>query len=298
MTTCEYKYIQAIVDADLSPVTRKVYLQRLKVMMEENAMNVQMLVSSPDEVLEWIYATYDSHQTQKSYISAILAVFRHNAGLKQDKNAAYKKWYNAFADVHQHIEDRYKRNEPTQKQKDVYVPFLDVVKARDSLPKGSHERLLFAFYTYLPPLRCDFNRTYIYTSPVPETPESNYIVVDASNQSCRLVLNEFKTRKTQDGYEKELPPELCEELHSSLHMHPRVWLFTDKKGKPFTAKTYTQWANRIIARVVGKRMTVSMLRHSFINSLNFNTLTVAEKEAIAKDMAHTIGTQDRYRLIF
>jgi hypothetical protein len=41
-----------------------------------------------------------------------------------------------------------------------------------------------------------------------------------------------------------------------------------------------------------------MIRHAYINSLDFNKLTVAEKENIAKDMAHTIGTQDRYRLIF
>lgn len=292
----EHKFIKAIMDAKLSQITKRVYLQRLKVMMEELQMNIQMLIKSPKEVLQWIQDNYSSEQTRKSYISAILAVFRHNVGLKEDEKEVYLLWYDAFSNVHNTIEERYKRNEPTQKQKDVYVPFKDVVSARDKLKIGSYERLLLSFYTYLPPLRCDFNKVRIYKEG-DSIHETNYIIVN--DGTCgSLVLNEYKTQKGKDSYKKELPTQLCAELYESLATHPREWLFVDKSGNPFSAKSYTQWANRIIARVLGKRMTVSMLRHSFINSLDFNKLTVAEKEVIARDMAHTVGTQDRYRLIF
>ena len=292
----EHQYIKAIMDARLSPISKRVYLQRLKVLMEELQMNIQMLIKSPTEVLHWIQETYVSEQTRKSYISSILAVFRHNAGLKEDEKESYLEWYDAFAKVHSAIEERYKRNEPTQKQKDVYVPFQDVVKARDKLSHGSYERLLLSFYTYLPPLRCDFNRVRICKDVQPKD-EPNYILVNGG-ACCTLVLNEYKTQKGKDSYSKDLPKEVCDELTASLTAHPRDWLFVDKDKKPFSAKSFTQWANRILARVIGKRMTVSMLRHSFINSLDFNKLTVKEKEDIARDMAHTVGTQDRYRLIF
>jgi hypothetical protein len=33
-------------------------------------------------------------------------------------------------------------------------------------------------------------------------------------------------------------------------------------------------------------------------TLDFNTLTIAEKERIASEMRHTIKIQDQYRLIF
>lgn len=287
-------------NASLSPITKRVYMQRLKVMMEELQMNIQMLVQNPSKVIDWIFKTYPSEQTRKSYISAVLAIFRHNNDLKEKEKDAYLKWYDAFAKTHSIIEDRYKHNEPTQRQKDVYVPFDTVVQARDALKKGTIERLLFAFYTYLPPLRCDFNRVYVYhgnTLPL-EPEEKNYIHIRSDNQCSKLILNEYKTQKGKQAYEKELPGELCTELMVSLKAQPREWLFVDKTGKPFSAKSYTQWANRILAKVLGKRMTISMMRHSYINSLDFNTLTVAEKEEIAKDMAHTVGTQDRYRLIF
>ena len=293
----EHAYIQSIMDAPLSSVSKRVYLQRLKVLMQELHMNIAMLISTPQEVIEWIRKTYSSEQTQKSYISAILAVFRHNKGLKEKEQSAYKVWYEAFASIHNTIEERYKHNEPTQKQKEVYVPFADIIRKRDELPRGSFERLLFAFYTYLPPLRCDFNRVHICYDSASDK-EKNYITLHKDGTCGTLVLQEYKTQKSKEAFQKILPVELCNELRESLALHSREWLFVDKKGQPFSAKSYTQWANRTLAKVLGKRMTISMLRHSFINSLDFNTLTVAEKEAIAKDMAHTVGTQDRYRLIF
>lgn len=285
-------------NASLSPVSKRVYLQRLKVMMEELQMNIHMIITSPAVVLEWIMSTYSSEQTRKSYISAVLSVFRHNPVLKEIEKASYTAWYNAFEQAHRVIEERYKRNEPTQRQKAVYVPFAKVIEARDKLKSGTMDKLLLSFYTYLPPLRCDFNRVKIYKdTPGDASYEPNYIVMRGS--TCGdLVLGEYKTQKGKGSYQKALPQELCDEITSSLKQHPRDWLFVDSKGQPFSAKSYTQWANRVLAKVLGKRMTISMLRHSFINSLDFNKLTVAEKEVIAKDMAHTIGTQDRYRLIF
>jgi len=297
MYTNKTDFIKAVIDAELSPVTKRVYLERLRSLMKEHTTDIYSLIRDPQRIIAWIHDKYASEQTRKSYISAILAVFRHNKGLKEQEKEIYTQWYAAFTDSHNAIEERYKRNEPTQKQKDVYVPFDDIVKARDGLVKGSIERLLFAFYTYLPPLRCDFNKVRIYdTCEVPNNHEDNYIHI--CENEATLILNEYKTKSKKDVYKKTLPVALIDELKVSLKKYQREWLFVDKNGQPFVAKSYTQWANRIFARVLHKRMTVSMFRHSFINSLDFNTLTVAEKEAIAHDMAHTVGTQDRYRLIF
>jgi len=288
-------FIQPITNASLSPVSKRVYLQRLKVLVQENKRDIYYIITHPNDFIEWIKKTYTSEQTQKSYISAVLAVFRHNKGLKDQESKNYTVWYSAFNDIHARIDERYKKNEPTQHQKDVYVPYTDIVKSRDELEKGSSERLLFCMYTMLPPLRADFNKVRIYHSTVPNDPEKNYII--HRGNVATLVLQEFKTSK-KITYEKDLPEELVKEIEASIEKNPRPWLFVDQKNKPFSAKSFTQWANRIFARVLGKRMTVSMIRHAYINNLDFNKLTVAEKEAIAKDMAHTVGTQDRYRLIF
>lgn len=289
-------FIQSIVDASLSPVSKKIYLERLRKLMQTMEKDMFTLITKPKATIAWIKDTYPSMQTQKSYISAVLAVFRHNDGLKTQEKAAYDEWYALFQTVHKEIDERYRRNEPTERQKEAYVPFDEIVHARDELKKGSPERLLFSMYTYIPPLRCDFNKLRIYRNVVPSQAEKNYLLLKGADS--KLVLTEFKTEKKAQGYEKMLGEALLNEIEASLEQDPRSWLFMDKNGQPYSAKSYTQWANRVFAKVLKKPMTVSLIRHAYINSLDFNTLTVAQKEEIAKDMAHTVGTQDRYRLIF
>lgn len=290
--------LDGIMNANLSQVSKRVYLERLKVLMQVHKVDLYTLITEPKKYIEWILNNYESDQTRKSYLSGVLSLFRHNSGLKDQEKEAYLQWYEAFQTVHERIEERYKRNEPTDKQKEGYVPFHQIVAARNTLGKGSDERLLFSMYTYLPPLRCDFNRVRIYKGHVPEDEkEQNYIVM--TNKEATLYLNEYKTKnKAVAPYEKKLPDELVEELRASLDSKPRNWLFVDSSLNPYHPKSYTKWANRVFARILKKRMTISMIRHAFINSLDFNKITVAEKEAIARDMAHTVGTQDRYRLIF
>lgn len=295
-------FLDAIINAELSAISKRAYLERWKVIIQELKRDIYDIITHPDELVPWFKQRFPCDSTLKSYLSAVLAIFRHNPGLMEQHKELRTKWYEAFQEVHARIDERYRHNQPTQKQKDVYVPFSDIIAARNKLDIGSEDKLLLSFYTYLPPLRCDFNHVRIYRGNINEsdpTIETNYIHLRPSSIGpSYLILGEFKTQKSFPDYKKELPEELTKELRKSLELEPRNYLFIDRNGRPFHPKSYIQWANRIFARVLGKRMTVSMIRHSFINSLDFNKLTVAEKEQIAKDMAHSVTTQDRYRLIF
>ena len=149
----------------------------------------------------------------------------------------------------------------------------------------------------MPPLRSDFNKIYIYTSVSETYAEENYILLLESDNSY-LVLNEYKTKKNNEKYEKLMPPELVDEIKKSLEKTQRNWLFVDRTGAPYNSGSFTKWANRTLKMLFKKPLTISLIRHSFINNLDFNKLTVQQKEDIAKDMAHHVSTQDRYRLIF
>jgi hypothetical protein len=289
------KSFQCIVDADLSSVTKRVYLERLRYMIQQTKTELQEIIVHPEKYLEWVEKHSSSMQTQKSYISAILAVFKHTPGLKEKEKKVYYEWYQGFKKVHEQIDHKYKQNEPSPKQKEAYVVYSDIVAKRDSLAKGSKERLLLSMYTYLPPLRSDFNQVYIYQKSQKTYDHENYILLF---DPPTLVLNEFKTMKKKDGYEKILPEELVEEIKESLKKEPRDWLFMDRSKQPYKSGSFTKWANRTLKSLFKKALTISLIRHSYINQLDFNKLTVQEKEEIAKDMAHTVNTQDRYRLIF
>ena len=71
-----------------------------------------------------------------------------------------------------------------------------------------------------------------------------------------------------------------------------------RSGEPMLKNTYTKWCNRVLERLFGRALTVSLIRHAYINTLDFNKLTIKEKEEIAADMTHSAGMQDKYRLIF
>lgn len=291
--------LDGIMKANISQTSKKVYLERIKVLLQENKADIFTILQNPKKYVGWIQERYESDQSRKAYISGVLAVFRHNQGLKDQEKDAYLQWYKAFEEVHGRIEEKYKRNEPSKKQQENYVPFSQIVATRDTLSAGSNERLLFSLYTYLPPLRCDFNKVRIYKGALPSEEEREKNYIHMNGKEATLYLNEYKTKnKKSEDYVKKLPEALVEEIRTSLQENPRSWLFMDANGTPYHPKSFTKWANRVFARHLKKRMTISMIRHAYINSLDFNKITVAEKEAIAKDMAHTVGTQDRYRLIF
>jgi hypothetical protein len=78
---------------------------------------------------------------------------------------------------------------------------------------GSKEKLLLSVYTYLPPLRSDFNCIYIYKEKPTEFKHNNYILL---YDKPTLVLNEYKTVKKNDILRKELPEEFVKEIKLSI----------------------------------------------------------------------------------
>ena len=290
------KSFDCIKNADLSNVTKRTYLERLRYMIQDTKTDLYTILTNPKKYLDWIKNHSSSLQTQKSYISAILAVFKHTPDIKKTEQKHYYDWYQGFKEIHQQIDQKYKMNQPTDKQQQAYVAYADIIRKRDELAKGSRERLLLAMYTYLPPLRSDFNQIYLYDKKPTSYEHSNYIRLFESTP--KLILNEYKTVVKNDSFEKELPPELVTEIKESLEKEPREWLFMDRNNKPYKENSYNRWVNRTLQKLFKKALTISLIRHSYINSLDFNKMTIIEKEKIAKDMAHTVNTQDRYRLIF
>jgi len=290
------KSFDCIKNADLSVVTKRTYLERLRYMIQDTKTDLYTILTNPKKYLDWIRNHSTSLQTQKSYISAILAVFKHTPDIKKTEQKHYYEWYQGFKEIHQQIDQKYKLNQPTEKQQQAYVPYADIIRKRDELEKGSRERLLLAMYTYLPPLRSDFNKIYIYENKPSSYDHKNYIRL--FDTTPKMILNEYKTVTKNDSFEKDLPSELVEEIKDSLKNEPREWLFMDREKKPYKENSYNRWVNRTLQKLFNKPLTISLIRHSYINSLDFNKMTIVEKELIAKDMAHTVNTQDRYRLIF
>jgi len=294
----ETDFIGIIEGSELSPVTKTGYCNRIRYMCASLKADFFSIVKDYKKSIAWIEANYENATSKKTYLSTALSAFRHCEGLKEQLPAAYKAWFDAFSRMDKAVEERYKRNEPSEKQAEGYVPFGDIEKKRDELEEGTEERLLLGMYTWIYPLRADFNYVRIYSgATVPSHHVPNYLHM--ATKGCTLVLSEYKTSSTHGVFKKVLPDVLCKEIRASLDKRPREWLFVTSDGKPFEkANSYNRYANRMLARLFGKPLTLSLIRHSFIDTLDFNKLTIAEKEEIALEMRHTTRMQDQYRLIF
>lgn len=283
---------------NLSAITKRNYADRIRAMVSRAGDNktIMDIVMNPDTYIPLLHSWYPLATSFKMNATAVLALFRYNPKFKDKHKAIHEKWGKAFHEADQKVNMRYEENKPTERQAEGYVPYEKIIEVRDKLPEGHIHRLLLDMYTHIRPMRCEYSRVAIYRTRTPATPEPNYILIQG--RRGKMILRHFKTRKHHDEYNIDLPAPIMNDLLKSLEDNPREWLFANTRGEPYTTTLYTQWTIRTFKTLFGKPLTVSLIRHSYINTIDFNTLSIREKKDIATSMGHTMETQDRYRLIF
>lgn len=259
---------------------------------------IQEVVLNPTTYVKDLKRWYgDKVTTHKTMISTLLGLFRYNEDFKYKHKKIYDVWLEEFQRVKKLVEARYEANKPSERQIQGYVPYAEIVEARDKLPEGHLHRVLLGMYTHLRPMRCEYARVAIFRGKVPaNNEEPNFILLKAGEG--RLILRHFKTRKHHEAYNLELPKPLVNDIVKSLEEAPRDWLFVNRSQEPYLNHLYTKWTMRVFQTIFKKPLTVALIRHSFVNTLDMNKLSIAEKKEIALSMAHTVEMQDRYRLLF
>ena len=283
----------------LSPKSKSSYTELVKAIQNRADEPIENVVENPKKYITLFKKWYVKETTLKSQFTTILTLFKYNKTYKETHMAIYNEWLEAFTAAKAVVDTRYETNKPTERQEKGYVPYENIVRARDALPEGHIHRLLLDMYTYLRPMRCEYARVALYKNRAPadeEKREPNYIVM--TRNSAKMRIEFFKTRKHHDAFDIKLPKELYYDLKMSLVTNPRDWLFVNSEGEPYNSNLYTKWTMRVFASIFKRPMTVALIRHAYINTIDFNTLSIKDKKEIATSMGHTIETQDRYRLLF
>ena len=309
-TTKRDKALQGIQqDPELSDSSKHTYAQRLMAMSAKLGQPISELAMQPMTIIPWIKKQYPEVATQKNVVTAVLAALRRMPAMKQQHRQALAIWLQASKELEAQQQAQLKANEPSARQQRGYVDFKEVIKVRTTLAKGSRQRLMLAFYTMIPPLRCDLNRVALLQCPasaatisqddVNTVKENNFLCLPADRKKpAILVLREFKIANSAGIWRRTLPMNLTQELWTSLQAEsPRRWLFTTKSGSPYTAKNFSKWCCSVLEKLFGRPPTLTLLRHSYLNSMNWNKLTITARENLAADMCHSTETQDTYRWI-
>lgn len=232
-----------------------------------------------------------------SYISAVLAVFKHASQYVNDIPEMFvfhRIWLGILSDNEKDILARRGQNKPTllQEAREGHkLTLQDIINKREENDIDIISKLLLALYTMIPPVRADYYATHIIKDgEVPET--DNYIVL--KNNSAELVIRKYKTsRKHGEIRHPVLPNELYTLILESLKQYPRKYLF-EKNGKSYTPNSFCKWSSFTLEKLFGVELTLTMIRHIYISSLDLSKMTVEEKKNIGKLMGHTLGIQAEY----
>lgn len=302
-------------DTGLSDASIKQYTSKVSSLMGLCGWSVDYIVEHPDEVVKCIEGHYSELQTQKAYIAAVRSVIKHcrDGGRGMDKKIL-DKWYEHGKRVNDLITARYEEGMATDKQKESFVKWEDVVGAYKKLGRkewGSKRHLLLAMYVLEEPKRQDYGMVRIFKgwgAVGKDKDRGNYLVIECGGGGSgsgsvgdggvkmTLVLNEYKTAKVYDKMERVLRKELIKVIRDSLKKEPREYLFVDRTGKPYVNdNSFIKFSNRVLEEVFdGKPVTVSTLRHSFIEYMYRMGTTHKQRVEMSKSMGHSITMQSQY----
>lgn len=109
--------------------------------------------------------------------------------------------------------------------------------------------------------------------------------LDKDATGAHISLAQFKVARSHGTVVVSVPARLVRIIQQSLRKEPRDWLFVDRRGRPRNRDTHSEWAADVMSRLLGKRVTTTLLRHVSATSVDWNEVEAADLEKHAHEMA-------------
>ena len=266
-------------------------------------------------------------RTKAAYVSAILALYKHSSCISQETApqlmTAKPAWETLCKELSNQLDKVARQSRLSAREEKAWCSIQELQNKLAELERerpGSREHLVLAWYISWPPLRGgDGARIRIVQTEEPTQPGDDGVLIWNSNagasardggdtgtsssfSTCtqaELVLQHHKTAGKYGALRRAVPPQLCFAIETSLHAEPREYLFTQAHtAKPFNSPTaFTNWANQLLKRLMGRPITCNTLRHVYISSVDLPALTLGQQEALATWMGHSLLQQAKYRRV-
>ncbi len=281
---------------DLMPIKDIQYI----IMFPLHALDIlQEYLKQRDEIYETIKKKSNNSTNIHLFISSILAVMKHSSHLLPNipsLHTYYTLWFDICTNNSKQIIKKRYDNVPTDLQITkgaLNITYDDIIKKRNDSTITSINKLLLAMYTDIYPVRLDYyDLGIINENEKPFT--DNYIII--KKDSIELMLKRFKTSNI---YKKIHYPVLPNSLYTliieSLKENPRKYLFERTNNTPHTENSFCKWANSQLKIMFGIDITLTFIRHLFLNTIDTNTKSASELKMIGDLMGHSILTQKLYK---
>lgn len=249
--------------------------------------------------------------TMKNYLVAIIVILMSN---KTKFESVIKKYQGRIKELQEDINDKYEENGKTDKQKDNWIEYDDILKLLRKLKKETKPLLeketltnkdkdliqqYLVLYLYsgkaFPVLRNDFAEMKIVNETDAMDKDKNYFVI--KNRGVPIFrLNEYKTAKYQG--EKDIPVKDMD-LRKLINKWAKIngtgyLLINTSNNSPMKANGISKYLNKIFKKHFNKNVSTSLLRSIYV-SHRYNgdkQLSTKDKKELANEMGHTKQTAE------
>ena len=284
---------------DISASSKKLYTHNLtKLNGGKPIVNLNFL--SKKDVLERLDAL--TPNTRRTYLIAIVSCLKDRPEKKY--KTLYTKFYEPLMALNKELKDNTHKTEKVKENwvdqsavQDKRTDLASVIDEVVNLKKVTEEQynrllnaVILSLYTLQPPRR---NKDYTEMFIVKKTPEDsskNYLEIDGS--LWKWIFNNYKTQKKYKQVVADVPDDLKAILEVYLKFHPEAKMLKKKTfdpvpflvhydGKAIQSSTEM---TRILNKIFGKKVGVSMLRASYL------TDKYGDKMKDLEDTTHAMGT--------
>lgn len=276
--------------ASLSPETlaTRRYQSRMLLSLCPPGKDLSWALRHPKEIQEAMVGRGYSRATQASLCSLVRVLLRDSPGVP---SLSRKTWIRHHETLSREIQDLRETNEAPPSYLELYVPWRDICKARDRLPRGCPQRTLLSLLTMIPPCRRNLGRLHW-----GDIPGENCI--DWPRRE--IVYRRYKTSKSYGDIRVPLPEDLQRVLEDHRRWYPEQdWVLGDRGNRPYRdGQSFGRWVQETCQEVLGKPLGVNVFRHCYLSEgVSLDRLSVRERKEIARAMGHSIEMQMMYRYL-
>jgi ribosomal protein S17E len=266
-----------------------------------------------DKVMKTI--SDETLNTRKNRLIAIVVSLK---AIDADKKLV-EKYSEEMTKLAEESEERVKRQKLTDKQKENWVSYDELIKLteklfddikqqdilkKEKLTRGEYTTLqdYILLRTYLTfSWRNDFADMKVIKNEKEDDNKNNFLLVKKGIPD-KFILNQYKTDSKYGKKTVKIPQSLAKVIKKFLKFNKSGYFLTLQDGiRPINSNGITKALNRLFQKHLGKTIGSSLLRHIIISHFRKNDPTIKEMEEKNREIEdrfmHSASMNDQYRKI-
>jgi len=264
-------------------------------------------VRDTDRVLSFIdnFPQYKTDNTRNKQRTTLASVLRNLSEYQKEYDIYSTLSTDIFANK---ISKQIGENKLSPSQAKNYMDWDEIINKLNKNKKLSiQDRALTSLYTRIPPRRRDYALMKVIFKKNKDVTaqyirdldrDFNYLIVNKSGVPEELIFYNYKTKAVFGKQNYKLKDKnLIKDLQNYIKGKKNEdFLFSQINGKPYKSRFSTLVSNTF-NNAIGKKVSVNLLRHSYISHILKQGLTLNKRKEIAERMAHSIGVQSTYEVV-